>query len=65
MSWGTGVSILLLTLAVWIFFYVEQMKLDAGSTAVVALAVTVLVVGTQWVWSRIRRGRDEKGGVAK
>ena len=65
MSWGTGIWILLLTLAVWVFFYVEQMKLDEGSTAVVALAVTILVVAAQWIWSRVRRTRDEKSRVAK
>ena len=65
MSWGTGIWILLLTLAVWVFFYVEQMKLDEGSTAVVALAVTILVVAAQWIWSRVRRTRDEKSRAAK
>jgi membrane protein DedA with SNARE-associated domain len=64
-SWGMGMWILLLTLAVWIFFDVKQMKLDAGSTAVVALAVTVLVMAAQWIWSRVRRTRDEKSGAAK
>ena len=64
-SWGTGMWILLLTLAVWIYFYVERMQLDSASTAVVALAVTVIVVAAQRLWSRVRRNREDKSGTAK
>ena len=64
-SWGTAMWILLLTLAVWTYFYVERLPLDAAATAVVALAVTVIVVAAQWLWSRIRRGPQDKNGTAK
>jgi type VI protein secretion system component VasK len=64
-SWRTGIWILLITLAVWIYFYVKQMQLDQTATVVVALAATVLVVVAQWLWSRIRRSRENKSGGAK
>jgi hypothetical protein len=38
--WGTGILILLPTLAVWAFFYVEKMPLDAPTTSFVALGMT-------------------------
>jgi hypothetical protein len=64
-SWGTGIWILLITLAVWIYLYVKHMQLDQAATVVVALAATVLVVVAQWLWSRIRRSRKDKSGGAK
>jgi hypothetical protein len=64
-SWGTGMWILLLTLAVWIYFHQERLPLDAPSTAVVALAVTVLVVVVQWLWSHLRRSGEDKSGTTK
>jgi type VI protein secretion system component VasK len=64
-SWRTGIWILLITLAVWIYFYVQHMQLDQTATVVVALAATVLVVVAQWLWSRIRRSREDKSGGAK
>ena len=64
-SWRTGIWILLITLAVWIYFYVEHLPLDQTATVVVALAATVLVVVAQWLWSRIRRSRENKSGGAK
>ncbi len=55
--WRTGIWILLLTLAVWSFFYVKQAQLDAASTGVVALAVIIFVFAAQWLWSLIRRSK--------
>ena len=60
--WATGIWILSLTLAVWLFFYVKQVPLDAASTGVVALAVMIFVVTAQWLWSRIRRGQKDRSG---
>lgn len=64
-SWRTGIWILLITLAVWIYFYVQHMQLDQTATAVVALAAMVLVVVAQWLWSHVRRSRENKSGGAK
>ncbi len=65
MRWALGILILLLTLAVWIFFYVERMPLDAGSTSVVALAMTLLVWIGRWCWLRVRRRGDASPAEAK
>ena len=54
-SWSAGILIVVLTLLVWILFWELQEPLDAGATAVVALAVAVLVVATRSLLSRVRR----------
>ncbi len=59
-TWGLAISIVVGTLAIWIFFYVENMPLDAGGTAVVALAMTLAAMGGRWVWSRAWRQREAK-----
>jgi hypothetical protein len=64
-SWGTGMCILLLTLAIWIYFHSMGMPLDQAGTAVVALLVTVTVVAARWFWSRIRRSRESGSGTTK
>jgi hypothetical protein len=51
-SFSVGAAVLLLTLAVWVFFYVEQMPLDPGSTAIVALVATLLVLAVRRLWTR-------------
>lgn len=63
--WGLGMLILLLTLAVWIFFYVERMPLDAAGTSVVALLMTLLVWMGRWCWLRLRRRADVKRDKAE
>lgn len=52
-----GAVVLLLTLSIWVFFYIEQMPLDPGSTAVVALIATLLVLVARRLWTR--RARTE------
>jgi hypothetical protein len=52
-TWGVGILILLLTLAVWIFFKLENMPLDTASTSVVALGATLFVMLGRWVASRL------------
>jgi len=64
-SWGTAMWIFLLTLAVWIYFHNKEMPLNQADTAVVALVVTVIVVAVQWLWSHLRRSREDKSGTTK
>ena len=64
-SLGVGISVLLLTLAVWIFFYVEQMPLDPGSTTVVALGAALSVVLVRWLWSWRRPRVEAKAEKSK
>ena len=56
-TWALGMTILVLTLAVWMFFYFERMALDAGGTAVVAMMVTLAVVAGRFAWSRLRKSK--------
>lgn len=41
----------LLTLIVWIFCYVMDMRLDAQATVLVAVAILALVSAVRWLWS--------------
>jgi hypothetical protein len=59
-SSGIGLVIFLLTLGVWIFFYTMDMRLDPGSTTVVATALTVIAIFGQRIWSRRTRNRGTK-----
>ena len=60
LPWGTVMLILVLTLAVWLFFYLEGMELDPGSTCVVALLVTIPVALGRWLLTR-----GQQKGAAK
>lgn len=55
LPWGVVMLILVLTGAVWIFFYVEDMQLDPGSTGVVALFIIIVVMLGRWVLTRGQR----------
>jgi predicted MFS family arabinose efflux permease len=55
LPWAMVILILVLTGAIWIFFYLEDMALDSGATSVVALVVIILVVTGRWLLKRARR----------
>ena len=57
-SWRAAMLILVSTLLVWVLFWQAQMQMDPGSTAIVALAFTILVAVGQFLLSRLRRLRD-------
>jgi hypothetical protein len=50
----------MLTAAVWIFFYLENMQLDSGSTAAVAFVFIVGVMLGRWLLMRGPRRRAPK-----
>jgi hypothetical protein len=61
LPWRTTLSIVVLTLLVWIAFWYAQAPVDAASTLVVALFVTVRLLLGQAIWSRLRRPKAAIG----
>ena len=53
------VSILVLSLATWSFFYVQSMPLDSGSTLIVVGIWIVVVTLSRWIWQRLRKRGSE------
>ena len=54
-SVATLAAILVLSLAVWTFFYVSPgAPLDAAETAVVVGVCAAAVIAARWVWQRVR-----------
>ena len=65
-SWFAGALFLLLTVAVWVSFYLiygEAGKLDQAETTVLALVMALIVFGGRWCIGRFRRkpNRHTKG----
>ena len=56
---GAIVTVFLLTLAVWIFFYEMDMPLQAPATTVVAAIMLAIVIAGRWAWSRRSRGSEK------
>jgi hypothetical protein len=62
MSTGTLAAILVLSLAVWAYFYVSPgPPLNASETAVVVGLCAAAVVIARWLWSRFRGARGGDG----
>jgi hypothetical protein len=61
LPWGAVILTLMLTAAVWIFFYLENMQLDSGSTAAVAFVfIIVVMLGRSFLMrGQRRRGPNE------
>ncbi len=54
-SVATLAAILVLSLAVWAFFYLSPgAPLDASETAVVVGVCAAAVIAARWVWQRVR-----------
>jgi heme/copper-type cytochrome/quinol oxidase subunit 4 len=56
--WLAGLVFVLVTLAVWVFFYVrygEAGQLNGAETTVVAIVIAVAVFGTRWCILRFRK----------
>lgn len=62
---GTLVAIVILSLAVWVFFYVMTpgAPLAAGDTIIVVAVSALLVLGGKWIWARLLKpGATSQGG---
>jgi hypothetical protein len=47
--------VIALALAVWVFFYVTTIPLNATETSVVVGVCAVMVVAAKWIWTRARK----------
>jgi hypothetical protein len=56
-SIGVTFLIVILSLATWVFFYVESMRLDPPATAVVCGGWALLLLSGKWLWSRRHKGK--------
>lgn len=62
LSAGTLAAILVLSLAVWTFFYLSPgASLNASETAVVVGVCAGAVLVARWAWSRLRGSRGGNG----
>lgn len=59
----SAVLILVLSLALWMLFFVRRMPLDAPATLVVVGIVALVVVGTRWLLAAYRQ--RARAGAAK
>ena len=53
--------ILVLSLAVWCFFYVTSTRLQPAETSVVVGICTLLVLAAKFLWSRLAKPRKKDG----
>jgi Na+/proline symporter len=51
---STAVVILILSLAAWLYFYVDSVPLNAAETTVVVGLIALIVVLAKWVWTKKR-----------
>lgn len=58
-SLGTAITILALSLAAWVFFYVTSEPLKPSETTVVVGFIALLVVSVKWLWTRRRKPQKE------
>lgn len=62
---GALAAVLVLSLAVWVFFYLSPgAPLDAGETAVVVGVCAGAVFVARWLWARLRGSRGGDGPAA-
>jgi hypothetical protein len=64
-AFATIVTIVVASLAVWVFFLVMTpgAPLTPPETLVVVGACAAIVLGVKWIWSRIRPRRGKDGRV--
>jgi hypothetical protein len=58
LSAATVVVVLVLSLTVWVVFHYLQLDLTRSDTAVVVGGMTLLVLGAQWVFAKLKARRN-------
>ena len=57
---ATTFVIIVLSLGIWLFFYLASMPLDASSTMVVVGICIALVYAGKFIWSRMCRRKGKR-----
>jgi hypothetical protein len=62
-SIATTLTVIALSLATWVFFYEQNLKLQPSDTVIVVGAWLAVVLFTRWTWTRIRnrQGKQSTG----
>jgi hypothetical protein len=60
LSLPTTSAIVVLALALWVFFYVTSERLTSAETTVVVGLCAAIVLGSKWCWTRLSKTRDKQ-----
>jgi protein-S-isoprenylcysteine O-methyltransferase Ste14 len=61
----TLVAVLALSLAIWVFFYEKNLKLQPSDTMIVVGFCLAVVLFTRWIWARMRNRQGKQSKAAK
>jgi len=58
-------TVIMLSLATWVLFYEQNLKLQPSDTVIVVGAWLAVVLFTRWIWARIHNRQGKQGKAAK
>ncbi len=64
-SIATLLTVLALSLAIWVFFYEKNLKLQPSDTVIVVGFCLAVVLFTRWIWARIHNRHGKQSKAAK